>query len=171
MTTRAIVLAVAGVPLGLFLSNLTEWITHKYALHGLGRRRSSFWSFHWHEHHKASRKNAMRDPDYERSPFGWHAQGKEVFALALGAIPALAMMPWMPTLGLTFLYCGVEYHHKHRRAHLDPEWARKHLPWHVDHHLGPNQDANWCVTRPWCDVLFGTRQPWLGTERERSRAA
>jgi len=165
------VLAVAGVPLGLFAANLTEWLAHRHMLHGLGRRRASFWSFHWHEHHRAARRHGMVDPDYARSPFGWHAQGKEVFALALSGIPALAVLPWMPTLTATLLWCAVEYHRKHRRAHLDPEWARSHLPWHVDHHLGPDQDANWCVTRPWCDLLFGTRKPWLGTTDERARRA
>ena len=32
--------------------------------------------------------------------------------------------------------------------------------------MGPNQDANWCVTRPWFDILMGTREPYVGTERE-----
>ena len=49
---------------------------------------------------------------------------------------------------------------------MDPEWARENLPWHYDHHMGPNQDANWCVTRPWFDDLMGTREPYAGTERE-----
>ena len=44
----------------------------------------------------------------------------------------------------------------HRRAHLQPEWARK-IPWHYDHHMNSNQDANWCVTKPWFDYLMGTR--------------
>jgi hypothetical protein len=34
--------------------------------------------------------------------------------------------------------------------------------------MGPNQDANWCVTRPWFDQLMGTRVPYVGTERELS---
>ena len=33
--------------------------------------------------------------------------------------------------------------------------------------MGPNPHANWCVTRPWFDHLLGTREPYLGTERER----
>ena len=167
MTLSTIAVSLASVPLGLALSNLTEWVFHKYVLHGLGRKRSSFWSFHWHEHHKESRRNAMRDPDYERPPLGWHAQGKEIVALCLGAIPALILLPWLPVLSLTLLYGGVDYYRKHRRSHLDPEWARQHLPWHVDHHMGRNQDANWGVTHAWCDLLLGTREPWLGTAEER----
>ncbi len=47
----------------------------------------------------------------------------------------------------------------------DPEWGKEHLPWHYDHHMGPNQDSNWCVTKPWFDDLLGTRERYLGTER------
>jgi len=54
----------------------------------------------------------------------------------------------------------------HKLYHLDPEWAREHLSWHYDHHMGTDQDANWCVTHPWFDELMGTRQPYAGTERE-----
>ena len=31
------------------------------------------------------------------------------------------------------------------------------MPWHYDHHLGKNQDANWGVTTDWVDRVFGTR--------------
>src|SRR5690349_15746488 len=98
-----------GIPLGLAASNATEWLIHKYVLHGLGQKKGSFWSFHWHDHHKNVRRNDHVDPDYEHPLF---------------------------------------------------------RPWHYDHHMGPNQHANWCVTRPWFDQLMGTREPYVGTERE-----
>jgi hypothetical protein len=167
MTAPSFFFALAQIPIGFALSNVTEWLFHKYVLHGLGRQRQTFWSFHWHEHHKATRRHEMYDSDYERSPFAWNAQGKEVAALCLAAIPALLLAPWAPILSLTLLWGGFDYYRKHRHAHLDPAWAREHLPWHVDHHMGRDQDANWCVTHPWCDVLFGTRVPWLGTVDER----
>jgi hypothetical protein len=40
---------------------------------------------------------------------------------------------------------------------LDPEWGKKTIPWHYDHHMNTNQDANWCVTKPWFDYISGTR--------------
>ena len=171
MTVTNLALAVLGVPLGLALANVIEWIVHRFVLHGLGRKRSSFWSFHWHEHHQAARKHDMYDPDYQRPVFGWHAQGKEAFALALGAAGALLLLPSWPTLSLTLVFSAFDYHRKHKRAHLDPEWAREHLPWHYDHHMGPNQNSNWCVTHPWLDLLVGTREAFAGTERDRSREA
>lgn len=164
-----------GIPLGLLGANATEWLVHKYVLHGLGRNRRSFWSFHWHEHHRSVRRNGHRDADYERSVFAWNAQGKEALALAATGVCLLPLLPVAPFFVGTLLTCGVNYYRVHRRSHLDPDWARAHLPWHYDHHMGPNQDANWCVTRPWFDHLMGTREPYLGTEREaedsRRRAA
>ncbi|MGE0785501.1 MAG: hypothetical protein AB7S26_07425 [Sandaracinaceae bacterium] len=155
-----------GIPLGLAYANATEWVVHKYVLHGEGRRKDSFWSFHWREHHRSAVLNEFRDPDYERSVFGWHAQGKEAFALAVGAVAHSMLFPVAPFFTATVLYSALNYYRKHKKAHEDPEWAREHLPWHYDHHMAPNQDANWCVTRPWMDHLMGTREPYVGTERE-----
>ena len=133
-------------------------MVHKYVLHGLGRKKESFFAFHWHEHHKRARKDAMRDEDYERSPFGQHAQGKEVLMLvASSAAAAVLVAPRFPWFTATAIYGAWNYYRCHKKAHLDPEWARKHVPWHFDHHMGPDQDANWCVTRPWFDYLMGTR--------------
>jgi sterol desaturase/sphingolipid hydroxylase (fatty acid hydroxylase superfamily) len=156
-----------GIPIALVLSNASEWVIHKYVLHGQGAKKDSFWSFHWHEHHRAARANGFRDPDYERFPLGWHAQGKELLGLvgtSLAVTPLLGVAPWFV---LTSYYCAYRYYQVHRRSHLDPAWARAHVPWHYDHHMGPDQHANWCVTRPWFDRLLGTRVPYAGTERER----
>lgn len=155
-----VIWALLGVPAGLAVANAIEWCVHRYVLHGLGRRKASFWAFHWHEHHRACRRNDMRDPDYERSVFGWHAQGKEAAALAAGALLALVVLvPVWPTFGATLAYGAWEYYRKHKRAHLDPAWAREHLRWHYDHHMGQDQNQNWCVTRPWLDHVLGTRRP------------
>ncbi len=51
-------------------------------------------------------------------------------------------------------------------SHLDPMWCRENLPWHYDHHMGPNQDMNYGVTTDWVDRLMGTREVYLGTQRE-----
>lgn len=155
-----------GIPLGLAYANVSEWVIHKYVLHGRGRRPKSFWSFHWLEHHRVVKKSGFHDPDYERSVFGWHAQGKEAAAVAGMAALHLPLLPVAPFFTGTVLYCAWNYYRKHKRAHLDPDWAREHLPWHYDHHMAPNQDANWCVTRPWFDQLMGTREPYVGTAQE-----
>jgi hypothetical protein len=156
-----------GAPLGLLYANAAEWLLHKYVLHGIGKDKRSFWSFHFHEHHRASRKHAFRDTDYERSVFGWHAQGKEalaVTALMAAHIPLFPVAPWFT--GAVW-YSALNYLYTHRKAHLDPEWAKRHLKHHYDHHMGTDQDQNWCVTKPWFDVLFGTRMDYQYDENAR----
>ncbi|HEX5059879.1 MAG TPA: hypothetical protein VFV99_10995 [Kofleriaceae bacterium] len=146
-----------GIPVGLVFANAMEWVFHKHVLHGLGKRKNSFWSFHWHEHHRASRRHAFLDDAYRGSLLRWNAQSKEVLALAAGALVLLPLVPIAPFFVGTVWFCEFDYHRKHRRAHLEPEWAREHLPWHYAHHMGHNQDANWCVKRPWMDTVMGTR--------------
>jgi len=157
---------VIGIPLGLAAANLTEWAVHKYVLHGLGADKKSFWSFHWHTHHKHTRQNGHRDVDYEGSVFRWNGQGKEALALVATGVAMLPLFPVAPFFTATMMYSSWNYYRKHKRSHLDPEWARANLPWHYDHHMGPNQHSNWCVTKPWADLLLGTREPYVGTERE-----
>lgn len=160
-----------GIPLGLLSSNAVEWLIHKHVLHGLGRNPSSFWHFHLNEHHVAVLRTRGRDPAYEQSPFRWNAQGRELFGLVLLAVPVAALLPVAPFFAGTLVYGGIKYYCRHRRAHLDPDWAREKLPWHYDHHMGPDQEANWCVTRPWFDNLMGTRRPYVGTEAEARKNA
>jgi sterol desaturase/sphingolipid hydroxylase (fatty acid hydroxylase superfamily) len=159
---------VLGFPLAFVYANAAEWLIHKHVLHGVGKNRASYWSFHFHEHHQAARKNAMGDPDYARSVFGAHAQGKEAFGvLALAAVHT-PLLPVAPGFVLGVWCSAALYYRVHRKSHVDPAWGRAKVPWHVDHHMGPNQDANWCVTFPWFDHVMGTREYYVGTERERA---
>lgn len=160
-----------GIPLGIVYSNTFEWVIHKYVLHGWGRDKKSFWSFHWHEHHKKARKNDMVDDQYNGSLLSSimkrevNAKNKEAIGLILASLAHLPLMPVAPFFTLTVWACAANYYRVHRRAHLDPAWAKEHLPWHVDHHMGKDQDANWCVTWPLADWILGTRQKYVGTEQ------
>lgn len=160
-----------GIPLAMVYSNVTEWVVHKYLLHGLGRDRRSVFSFHWHEHHRASRRNGMYDAAYAEPQPGrtkWPLEELGVLGYALAHAPLFSVAPFFTA---TVWVNTARYYAVHRRAHLDPEWARAHLPWHYDHHMGPDQDANWCITSPWFDELVGTRQRYAHTEREREDRA
>jgi len=157
---------IAGFVLALLWANVLEWTIHKYVLHGLGRDRKSFWAFHWGDHHRAARKNGFGDPDYETHPFRWNAQGKEVISLAVLFLMSLPLL-WISTGFVAGSWLSIaNYYYLHRRAHLYPSWGRRWMPWHYDHHMGPDQDQNWCVTWPLMDHLMGTRVPWVGTEKE-----
>jgi len=144
--------------LGLAYANAGEWLMHKYILHGLGRNRHSFWAYHWYEHHAACTQNAMLDPGYQSMNLTtWNPQTKELavlISIVLLHAPLLIIFP----LFVGTLYASLMlYYYKHRKAHLDPAWAKRHLRWHCDHHLGGNSPGNWCVTWPWFDYLMGTR--------------
>lgn len=167
-----------GIPLGIAYTCAAEWLIHKHILHGIGKKKSSFWSFHFHDHHKSARKADMLDEAYQRpvledlnSP-----QTKELLSLiALGAIH-IPLAPVAPFFVGTVLYHAAKYYRVHKRSHLDPQWAKEHLPWHYDHHMGKDQDQNWGVTYPYFDQLMGTRKKYVGTpeyeadqQRKRSR--
>jgi hypothetical protein len=160
-----------GIPLGLLYANALEWASHRYLLHGLGRKKDSFWAFHWHEHHRNVRRHGGHDPDYLRSRIGLHAQGKETLALAVTCLAHVPLLPVAPFFTLAAWGYAVHSYRVHKRAHLDPAWARENVPWHVDHHLGPDQHTNWCTGAPWFDRLMGTRTPYLGTARQRADEA
>lgn len=147
-----------GIPLGLITANAVEWTMHKYVLHHLGRDKRNFWAFHFHEHHREVRKHDYHDPNYHKFPLGLHAQGKEAWALIAASTAIAPLFPVAPFFVGTLWYSAANYYHLHKKSHLNPAWAREHLPWHYDHHMGRNADANWCVTKPWFDYVMGTRE-------------
>jgi hypothetical protein len=148
---------VIGFALGMLHANAVEWLTHKYVLHGLGKHKGSMWRFHWAQHHRIARKNGMYDKSYEEPFWRWSARGKEIagiLGLALLHLPLIKVAPFF-TVGV--LFSSGNYLYRHRKCHLDIEWGKKHMPSHWDHHMGANQDANWCVSYPWLDYVLGTR--------------
>lgn len=144
--------------LGLLYANAGEWIVHRYLLHALGKKPGSFWAYHLQEHHSVCMHNAMLDPGYHKLHFNrLNTQTKELLFLVgtiLLHLPILLAFPIF--VGAVYLSLAL-YYYKHSRAHLDTAWAKHHLRWHYEHHLGGNADANWCITWPWFDYLCGTR--------------
>ncbi len=155
-----------GIPIALAAFGAAEWALHKYVLHGLGRIRTSPWAFHYHTHHQSARRNGFYDPAYEGPIWTTPTQYREGMALAAAAALHLPLIPIAPFYASTFLYCLYRYRRDHRHAHLDPAWARDHLPWHYDHHMG-DQDKNYGVVWGWFDRIKGTWEPFVGTPRER----
>ena len=138
--------------------NFFEWWVHKYLLHGLGKNRASFWSFHWIDHHSKARRNGFIDPDYANQSWSWNSSTKELAALLAGGIIHLPLLLISPLAYGTLVACGIWYYSAHRWSHTHPAWANKHLSWHWDHHMGPDQNRNWCVTWPLTDWILGTRK-------------
>ncbi len=151
-----------GIPIALLAANGVEWYLHKYALHGVpqqggGRKSISppFMIRHW-AHHKQVRLNQDRDDGLYGDEHNEDAAAEKKALLQICAVTTLAM-PIAPFFTLTTYYCAWNYWHVHSQSHLDPEWGKKKIPWHYDHHMNTNQDANWGVTKPWFDYIMGTR--------------
>jgi len=153
--TLEIVWHILCVPLAVAYAHIAEWLIHKYILHGLGKNKKSSWAFHWHNHHKECRKNDNFDKGYRDGWSGPQLREKlSLIALVLIHLPLITVAPLFVT---TLAICAKRYYLIHKHAHLNPSWCKTHLPWHYDHHMGKNQDANWGVTVEWVDKLMGTR--------------
>lgn len=152
-----------GFLVGLVVANGFEWVAHKYLLHGTHRTGKPRYSpvpssmkSHW-EHHREVKKAAFHDHGYVEGLSNWRTRN-EVIALAVVAGAASVLFyPVSKGMIAASIYSACNYYYIHRRAHLEPDWARKKIPWHYDHHMNSNQDANWCVTKPWFDYILGTR--------------
>ena len=149
-----------GFLTGLVVANAFEWFAHKYILHGTHRPGKPRYSpvphsmkSHW-EHHREVRKTEFSDHGYVEGWQNWRTRN-EIGSLAV--VFGLAFYPVSKGLTLATVYSACNYYYIHRRAHLEPTWAMKKIPWHYDHHMNSNQDANWCVTKPWFDYVMGTR--------------
>jgi hypothetical protein len=99
----------------------------------------------------------MYDKTYEEPFWRWKARGKEIAGIAGLALLHLPLIKVAPYFTAAVLVSSGNYLYRHRKAHLDVEWGKKHMPHHWDHHMGPDQDANWCVSYPWFDWILGTR--------------
>ncbi|MEO8842921.1 MAG: hypothetical protein ABI591_10195 [Kofleriaceae bacterium] len=155
-----------GIPVGLAVFGAGEWALHKYVLHGLGRDKASRFAFHYHDHHQAVRKHGGYDPAYEGPVWSTPTQAREAIGLAVIAAVHVPLLPIAPFYTATVWYCLRRYRRDHRRAHLDPAWGRDHLTWHYEHHMG-DQDKNFGVVWAWFDLIAGTRDVFVGTDKER----
>jgi hypothetical protein len=143
---------------GLLYANAGEWFMHKFILHGLGKNQHSFWAYHFNDHHAVSTENNMLDAGYRKLNLTtWNTQTKELCVLATIVLVHLPFFFLLPEF-ISALYVSLlVYYYKHRKAHLDADWAKVHLLWHYQHHLSGNSNANWCITWPLFDYIMGTR--------------
>ena len=145
------------IPLAVIYSSLLEWVIHKYILHGLGKKRKSFFSFHWHAHHNAAKKNNFYDHNYAWAKTGPALRERlGLYGLVLLHTPLVIDAP---LFFAAVTLCALYYYRTHKKMHMVPKWGRYFYPWHWDHHMGKDQDCNWGVTIQWVDKLMGTRKP------------
>ncbi|MDB5716189.1 MAG: hypothetical protein JWO15_3586 [Sphingomonadales bacterium] len=151
-------LVIPQVLVGLVYATLIEYLAHWLVLHKLGVKKGSFFSHHWHGHHRAARLNCFMDGSYLKGFLAWNKHGREfvsVFLLIL--VNTLLFWNLAPVFVISSNVYALAYLYLHRKMHLDAEWGRVKFPWHYDHHMGNNQNANWGVLTCVWDVLFNTR--------------
>lgn len=154
---------IKGFVVGLVFANGFEWLAHKYILHGTHRAGQARYSpvpksmqSHW-AHHREVRTQHFHDVGYVEGIKNWRTRNEIMSLSVVAGIACALFYPWSKGMAAAALYSAANYYYIHRRAHLAPDWAKVHIPWHYDHHMNSNQDANWCVTKPWFDYLLGTR--------------
>lgn len=146
-----------GFPVALFVANGFEWYAHKVWLHEYPAKHRNSPFFTHIRHHKRSRLNGFADEGYRESMWKNQEMFNEKTALIGLAAASTVTLPVAPFFTLGLWYSAWNYWSVHSKCHLDPDYARNRIPWHYDHHMNANQDANWCVTRPWFDYIMGTR--------------
>ena len=140
---------IVQIILGIFAASFLEWTVHKHILHELGKKKVSIFSFHWGVHHATARKNNFVDSKISsREFFG-------ILGLCVLGLPISFLLPF--TYYVMLLHAGL-YLVLHNIAHKYPAFAKKYMPWHYDHHMGKNQNTNWCVVHPLADFIMGTRK-------------
>jgi len=162
------IVPMIGIPLAVASFAYGEWAAHRYLLHWYGRDKNSIFAFHFHVHHQKVRRSGGYDPDFEGPVWSTPTQLGEAIGLTIIGLAHAPLLPVAPFYTLTTWYLLAKYRRDHRRSHIDTEWGRTHLPWHYDHHMGVDQHKNWGVTFQWFDKLNGTREPYVGTEKELS---
>lgn len=145
----------------LIVQNISEWFVHKHILHEMGKNKKSFFHYHW-EHHNRCRKN--RNEDYEYFDFWEYGIVSPMIKKELWLMAGMSVAFFLPLYFfvwkmLAFASVSViwGYFFFHAYSHINVRFGRKYMRHHYDHHMGPDQNQNWCVTFPWFDWIMKTR--------------
>ena len=97
----------------------------------------------------------MLDTDYEMT---WRNLIKTPEFITLSAASCLLGLaaPKAPLFIAGLVGYGTAYYGIHMKAHLDNAWAKKWIPWHVNHHQFGNQEHSFNVVFPLTDYIMGT---------------
>lgn len=145
---------------GYLYATFCEWWLHKHVLHGLGKNKNSYFSFHWHLHHKECRRNGGKDTSYTQM-LKHPIMRRELTSLGAILILHAPIYYLSPLFYATLVVCAARYYYIHMRSHIDIEWAKAKVPHHWEHHMGKDQDANWGITTDFWDRLLRTRKKYI----------
>ena len=139
-----------GLSVGILYGSVLEWFVHKYIFHKMGRKKGSIFAYHLKGHHVLSRKNNFIDLTESK------VESIGMFGLILVHMPLLYLSLgfW---LGITGYALAFKVLHGYQHSH--PEFTKKYMKWHWDHHM-KDSNKNFGVVLPLSDYLFGTRKKY-----------
>ena len=136
--------------LGFMYGNLLEWLIHKYLFHGLGKKKNSIFSYHLKEHHVTAKKNNFVD--------------KKISLIeTAGMVLIIAVHVPVCYISTSFfagiMLYAILFNIIHGYQHRNPEFCKKYMPWHWEHHM-KNSNKNFGVVVDWSDRVFRTRKKY-----------
>lgn len=134
--------------LGFVYASIIEWVVHKFLFHDMGKKRGSRFAFHIREHHAECCKNNNLDRGFSK---------REIPGIAFLLLTHLPLYYIIPMFYYALSLYGVLFIVMHNITHFWPEFGKKYIPWHWDHHMR-YQNHNYNVVLPIADYLFGTRK-------------
>ena len=147
-----------GFVFGFLYGSLLEYLIHDLVFHRMGKKKGSIWSYHLRGHHALAKKNKFLDQTKSKV---------ETYGLLI--LIAIHLPLLLVSVGFTIgvVTYAVAFNLLHGFQHRHPEFTKKYMKWHWDHHMGPREcvEANWCVTFPLFDYVMGTRKPYYNTNR------
>jgi sterol desaturase/sphingolipid hydroxylase (fatty acid hydroxylase superfamily) len=149
--------------IGIVYGHVVEYTAHKHLLHRYRKRNEPF-SFHFAKHHGESRRNLMVD-NVSITNFN-PMKNRDLLMVLIVLVLNLPFLFYFPAFYAACVFSAIQYYYLHRKAHHDISWGKLNLPWHYDHHMGPNQDVNWGVRSDILDRILGTREKYYGTIKE-----
>ena len=145
---------ILSIFLAFLYATFSEWWIHKYVLHGLGKKKNNWFSFHWHSHHRKCRRNRNKDISYlQKDPLHFSVK-KELIGLTTILALHTPLLYVSSAFYFTLVVCATRYFFMHRRSHIDVRWGQRAMPWHWKHHMGKDQDANWGITTDFWDRIL-----------------
>ncbi len=134
--------------LGFIYASIIEWGVHKFLFHDMGKKRGSKFSFHIREHHADAIKNGNLDRGFSK---------REIPGILFLLLTHLPLYYIIPMFYYALCLYGTLFIVMHNIAHIWPQFGKKYIPWHWDHHMR-YQNHNYNVVLPIADYLFGTRK-------------
>ena len=139
-----------GFVFGFLYGNVLEWAIHKYIFHEMGKKKGSIFSYHLKGHHVLARKNNFVDLTESK------VENIGMLLLILIHLPILYVSFGFWLGVFTYAIC---FKILHGMQHKHPEFTKKYMKWHWDHHM-KDSNRNFGVVLPISDYLFDTRKKY-----------